>query len=86
MHQHAGASVDVHVVGWVLLAVGLVGILLSLLLWEPWGLRHWGWGRSPGPYDGPPGGYARRARRTVIEEEGPPAPPSADPYDVPPPP
>ena len=61
VHQHAGASVDVHVVGWVLLAVGLVGILLSLFWWEPAVL---GLGtRPPGPpapaptpghYDPPP--------------------------------
>jgi len=90
VHQHPGASVDVHVVGWVLLAVGFVGLLLSLFLWERLGPGYWGWGRGPDPYDGPPGGgYARRGRgyrgrRTVVEEEGP-APP-VDPYDAPPPP
>ena len=62
VHQHPGASVDVHVVGWVLLAVGFVGLLLSLFLWERLGPGYWGWGRGPGPYDGPPGGGYARAR------------------------
>jgi phosphate/sulfate permease len=32
VNQSPGASVDVDVVGWILLIVGLVGLLLSLLL------------------------------------------------------
>ena len=85
VHQHSGASVDVHVVGWVLMAVGLVGLLLALAWWDRWGPGAWGWG--PGPRAGGPGygrGYARR--RTVVQEEAPPAPPPVDPYDAPPPP
>jgi hypothetical protein len=92
VHQSSDATVNVHVVGWVLLAVGVVGLLLALLWWERWGPGYWGWHR--GPYDGPApdGGPYRRAsgyggrRRTVVEEDasGPPAGP--DPYDAPPPP
>ena len=89
VHQHPGASVDVHVVGWVLLAVGFFGLLLALFLWDRFAPGSWGWGREPAPYGGPPGGYARRGwgyrgRRTVVEEEGPAGP--VDPYDAPPPP
>jgi hypothetical protein len=67
--------VDVDVVGWILMLVGLVGFLLSLLLWERLGPGAWGWHRagyaaSPGP------GYPPR-RRTVVEEEE--APPPAGP-------
>jgi hypothetical protein len=90
VHQHPGAAVNVHAVGWILLAVGLVGLLLSLLWWERWGPGYWGWNRAT--YDGPPAGrwprrgYAGRpGRRVVVEEEGP-APPAPDPYDAPPPP
>jgi len=73
--------VDVDVVGWILMLVGLVGGLLSLLLWERLGPGALGWHR--GGYAGPPAagsGYAPR-RRTVVEEEemppppGPPGPP-----------
>ena len=68
--------VDVDVVGWILMLVGLVGGLLSLLLWERLGPGALGWHR---------GGYAGSTprRRTVVEEEeappppGPPGPPPA---------
>jgi hypothetical protein len=74
VNESPGASVDVDVVGWILLIVGLVGLLLSLLLWERWGPGYWGWSRGPEPYPpGPGSGYGRR--RTVVEEDGPPGPP-----------
>jgi hypothetical protein len=73
--------VDVDVVGWILMLVGLVGFLLSLLLWERLGPGAWGWHR--GGYAGSPAaapGYPPR-RRTVVEEEeaAPPAPPPPGP-------
>jgi hypothetical protein len=81
VNQSPGASVDVDVVGWILLIVGLVGLLLSLLLWERWGPGYWGWHRGPGPYgpgpSGPEPGYGRR--RTVVEEDAPPGPPGPPP-------
>jgi hypothetical protein len=96
VHQHPGAAVDVHIVGWVLLAVGFIGLLLSLFWWDRFGPGYWAGGAGPGPYGAPGGGYGRRGpgygrrgwgyrgRRTVVEEQGPAGP--ADPYDVPPPP
>jgi hypothetical protein len=92
VHQDPNAAVDVHVVGWVLMSVGLIGMLLSLLWWERWGPGYWT--RGPAPYDAPGGGpydpaadtyrhgrgYGRR-RRIVEEDVGP-----AGPYDAPPPP
>ena len=74
------SGVDVQVVGWILMLVGLVGILLDLLLWHSW---------RPGGYrraeyvegEAPPRRYARPRRRTVVEEDvgpppgGPPPPP-----------
>jgi Domain of unknown function (DUF6458) len=73
-------QVDVDVVGWILMLVGLAGLLISLLLWERLGPGAWGWHR--GAYAGPSAarpGYPPR-RRTVVEEEdvpppGPPPPP-----------
>ena len=76
VNQKPGASVDVDVVGWILMIVGLVGLLLSLLLWERLGPGSWGWHRGPGPY-GPRAGYGRR--RTVVEEDEPPGPPGPPP-------
>jgi len=80
VHQDPGASVDIDVVGWILMIVGLVGLLLSLFWWERLGPGAWGWHRGPGPYG--PGPGARRTR-TVIEDDVPPGPPPPGP---PPPP
>jgi hypothetical protein len=79
VNQDPDPAVDIDVVGWVLLLVGLLGLLLSLLLWERWGPGYWGWHRGPSES----GAYPRRGaprRRTVVEEEdepppGPPGPP-----------
>ncbi len=29
-------GVDIHTIGWILLIVGIVGILLSLIFWSSW--------------------------------------------------
>jgi len=51
-------AVDVHTVGWILLAVGFVSILLSLLFWQSWaGPGYWTRRRTyvdDGPAPGPP--------------------------------
>jgi hypothetical protein len=81
VHQSSNASVDIDVVGWVLMAVGLVGILLSLFWWERFGPGYWGWHRGPYPAEGPyppDPGYGRR-RRVVEEDEAPGPPPGAPP-------
>jgi hypothetical protein len=76
-----GGSVDVDVVGIVLMVVGFVLFLISLVLWRTW----WGaafWGYGPEPYtDGPV--VRRRAyrpsrrRTTYVEEDAPPPGPPA---------
>src|SRR3954447_14896981 len=77
--------VDVDVVGWILMLVGLVGFLLSLLLWERFGPGAWGWHRGGYAAGPPPGaGYAPR-RRTVVEEDEVPPPPGPPPTGPPPP-
>ncbi len=45
-------GVDLHAIGWILIAVGGIGALLSLALWSTW------WG---------PGYYTNR-RRTYVED------------------
>ena len=75
------SGVDVQVVGWILMLVGLVGILLDLLLWHSW--RRPGYRRAAYVEGEPaPRRYVRPGRRTVVEEEevgpppaGPPPPP-----------
>jgi hypothetical protein len=51
---------NVHTVGWILLAVGALGVLLSLVFWSSWG----GFGGSRTVVSERP---ARR--RTVVEDE-----------------
>jgi Na+/proline symporter len=43
---------NLHTIGWILLAVGALGLLLSLMFWSTWG----GWGRRGTVVreDGPP--------------------------------
>jgi hypothetical protein len=75
-------GVDVQVVGWILMLVGMVGILLDLFLWRSWrgGYRRATYVEGePAP---PRSAYRGRGRRTVVEEEdvappapGPPPPP-----------
>jgi hypothetical protein len=54
-------GVDIHTIGWILLIVGIVGILLSLIFWSSWA----------GP------GYFGRRRTTYYDEgtAGPGGPP-----------
>jgi len=77
VHQNPGASVDIDVVGWILMIVGLVGLLLSLFWWERLGPGAWGWHRGPGPYG--PGPGARRTRTVIEDDVPPPGPPPPGP-------
>jgi hypothetical protein len=50
------SGVNIHAVGWILLIVGIVGILLSMIFWSSWmGPGYWT-GRRGGRYvdEGPP--------------------------------
>jgi hypothetical protein len=79
--EPSGLNLDA--IGVVLIVVGIVGFILSLLLWRSW----WGPGyfsRSTYVEDGPGGPWysgGRRGRRTTYYEEdapppdGPPPPP-----------
>ena len=75
----SGGSVDVNVVGVVLMVVGLIVFLISLVLWRTW----WGAGFWRPWYDEPASrpigrrGYRPAVRRTTyVEEETPPPPPA----------
>jgi hypothetical protein len=79
VHQGPSPSVDIDVVGWVLMIVGLVGLLLSLFWWERFGPGYWGWHRGAYPPNGPAPRYGYGRRRTVVEEDEPPGPPAPPP-------
>lgn len=89
VHQDPNPSVDVDFVGWILMLVGLAGLLISLFLWERLGPGAWGWHRggypaAPGTH--PAGSAYPSRRRTVVEEEAPPPAPGPPPPGPPPPP
>lgn len=51
----AGTGVNIHAIGLILMAIGALGILLSLVFWSSWaGPGYWSRRRVAGPYDGPP--------------------------------
>ena len=51
------SGVNIHTIGWILLIVGIVGILLSLIFWSTWA-GPGGFGRRRTTYydEGPAGG------------------------------
>jgi hypothetical protein len=73
VHPSSSGAVDVNTVGYILLVIGIVGLILDLLLWEQWGPRL-ARGRRTVVADGPVEPVERAApaaprRRTVVEEE-----------------
>jgi hypothetical protein len=82
------SGLNIHVVGVILMCVGILGILLSLIYWESWGRGPGRYPRGATDYERS-GWYARgyRPRRRVVEEEvveeGPP--PRGPPPGPPPP-
>ena len=50
-------TVNVHTVGWILMAVGAAGALLSMIFWSSWAC---------------PGYWTSRRRATYVEEAPPP--------------
>ena len=53
------SGVNVHAVGWILLIVGIVGIVLSMIFWSSWA---------------GPGYWSNSRRRTTTVVEGPAGP------------
>ena len=53
VHVSVGSGFDLHTIGYILMAVGGLGILLSLVFWSSW--MGPGGGRArPDAYGGPP--------------------------------
>ena len=53
------SGVNIHTIGWILLIVGIIGIILSMIFWSSWA---------------GPGYYSRRRTTYVDEGPGGPAP------------
>ncbi len=51
------SGVNIHAVGWILLIVGIFGVVLSMIFWSSWA----------GP------GYFTSSRRRTYIDEGPPS-------------
>jgi len=58
------SGVDIHAVGWILMAAGLVGLVLSLILWDSWAGGGFYSRRRSVAYDAPP-----TTRRRVVRED-----------------
>jgi hypothetical protein len=69
---HPG-SVNVHVVGVIVMVVGLIGFLLDLMLWSDWGPAYVRRRREVIVDDGYPAAprWPYRRRRTVVERDPP---------------
>ncbi len=52
------SGVNIHAIGWILLVVGIVGLVLSMIFWSSWA----------GP------GYFTRRRTTTYYDDAPPPP------------
>lgn len=77
------SGLDLDAIGVILIVIGIVGFILTLLLWQSW----WGPGyfnRATYVEGGPArpwyyrGSYGRR-RTTYVEDEAPPPPPGGPP-------
>ncbi len=76
VHPASSGAVDIHTVGYIVLVVGIVGLVLDLLLWESWGPRLMRTRRTAyvdGPAYRDPAyrdpAYRGGPRRTVVEED-----------------
>ena len=52
------SGVNIHAVGWILLIVGIFGVVLSMIFWSSWA---------------GPGYFTSSRRRTTYIDEGPPS-------------
>lgn len=66
VHPASSGSVDVNTVGYIVLVVGLIGLVLDLLLWESWGP---GLVRSRRAVVTDADGVPAARRRTDVEED-----------------
>ena len=59
------SGINIHAVGWILMIVGLLGLVLSLIMWDSWAGGGF-FSRRTVAYDPPP---TRGPRRRVVRED-----------------
>ena len=58
VHTNTSHAVDINTIGYILLAVGAFGILISMIFWSSWaGPGYWTQRRGRYVDEGPPAGY-----------------------------
>jgi uncharacterized protein DUF6458 len=62
------SGLNVHTVGWILMAAGLVGLVLSMIMWDSWAGGGFYRRRRAVAYDAPPAAPVAPARRVVQED------------------
>jgi hypothetical protein len=69
------SGIDLNTVGWILMGIGVLGLVLTLIFWNTWfgagAIR----GRRTVVTDDPYAAQRPVARRTVVEEDAGAAPP-----------
>jgi hypothetical protein len=58
------SGINIHAVGWILMAAGVLGLVLSLIMWDSWAGGGF-WSRRTVAYDPPP----RAPRRRIVRED-----------------
>jgi uncharacterized protein DUF6458 len=63
------SGIDIHTVGWILMAAGLVGLVLSMIMWDSWAGGGYFSHRRRVAYDAPPAAPPAPTGRRVVRED-----------------
>lgn len=66
--EGTSSAVDINTVGWILMVVGIVGLVLSMILWDSW-MGRGGYGRRRTVVHDAGAPVAPAPRRTVVRED-----------------
>lgn len=61
-------TIDINTVGWILMVAGVVGLVLSAILWDSWAGGGYFARRRPVAYDAGPAPTRRRIVREDVDE------------------
>lgn len=65
--EGSSSAVDINTVGWILMGAGVLGLVLSMILWDSWGRG--GYGRRRTVVHDAAAPVAPAPRRTVVRED-----------------